>query len=76
MKVTDANRYDICRKLEDRADRCAIRIYTIIRAAGRGEMTSDNALLRLAAEYDVVRNLQAGLLQLTDYLASKIKEVA
>ena len=42
---------DTCLKLASRAHCSATRIYNIIRAVGRGEMTADNALHQLVEDY-------------------------
>lgn len=48
---------DTCLKLAGRAHCSAVRIYDIIRAVGRGELTADNALHQLVEDYHDLRDL-------------------
>ena len=48
---------DTCLKLASRAHCSATRIYNMIRAVGRGELTADNALHQLVEDYHDLHNL-------------------
>ncbi len=48
---------DTCLKLASRAHCSATRIYNMIRAVGRGELTADNALHQLVEDYHDLHKL-------------------
>lgn len=55
---------DFCLRLSSKAHCSSTRIYNIIRAVGRGELTADNALHQLVEDYHDLRQLGNDLIDL------------
>lgn len=64
---------DTCLRLAGRASCSAIRIYNMIRAVGRGELSADNALHQLVEDYDDLESLSDDIEQLADGLEKEEK---
>ncbi len=55
-------------KYAGHASCAAVRIYNVIRAVGRGELTADNALHQLVEEYHELSILNENICKLADEL--------
>ena len=63
--------FDTCLKLASHAHCSATRIYNIIRAVGRGELTADNALHQLVEDYHDLHQLGEDLGDLATAIEKK-----
>ena len=64
---------DTCLRLASRASCSAVRIYNLVRAVGRGELSADNALHQLVEDYHDLRILSDDIGQLADGLEKEGK---
>ena len=71
MSSKEIDVVDECLKISCHASTSAVRIYNLIRAVGRGELTADNALHQMVEEYHNLKVISDEASVLADALEKK-----
>ena len=62
------NEWNKCMEISRHASTSAVRIFNLIRAVGRGELTADNALHQMIEEYHTLKVISKEASTLADYI--------